>query len=273
MAKTQRPAAAAKSSPPSEQARYEQTAEERSATDRVRQRMKGEVSTPRFKVDYVKGTAQITADHEDPATALILLADAMGTGDVPFAEGLLFQLAKASRTGDEFSTREINLALATVHALEPRDATEALLASQMAIVHQATLIAGRKLQAVETIDQQNSASNMFNKLARTFAIQLDSLKRYRSSGEQKVTVHHQHVSVTAQQAVVGVHQRGGGTNENESQSHALGENAVTGPAHARGPALLGHEQAVEMPMPSASCEGKECVPDARRARWCTEGQG
>lgn len=270
MAKTQRPA---RTSPAPQKARYQQTVEERRATNRVRERMKGEAPTPRFKIEHVKGSAQISADHEDPATALILLADAMGTGDVAFAEGLLYQLAKASRTGDEFSSREINLALATMHALEPRDSTEALLAAQMAVVHQATLVAGRRLQAVETIDQQNSASNMFNKLARTFAMQLDTLKRYRSSGEQKVTVHHQHVSVTAQQAVVGVRQGGGGTHENESQSHALGENAASGPSDARGSALLSQEQTVGLPMPSAGSEGQERVPDARRLRRGTEGQG
>ncbi len=270
MAKIQRPGSA---SPAPEKARYQQTVEERRATDRVRERMKGDAPAPRFKIENIKGTAQISADHEDPATALILLADAMGTGDMAFAEGLLYQLAKASRTSDEFSSREINLALATMHALEPRDSTEALLAAQMAVVHQATLIAGRRLQAVETIDQQNSASNMFNKLARTFAMQLDTLKRYRSSSEQKVTVNHQHVSVTAQQAVVGVRQGGGGPHENESQSHALEENAAPGSSDARSQALLSQEQTVGMPMQSARCEREECVPDARRPRRGTEGQG
>ena len=78
---------------------YTQTTAEKAASERLRQRSKREAPTPRFKVDYVEGTASIGADHEDPVTALILLADAMGTGDVPFAEGLLFQLTKASRTG------------------------------------------------------------------------------------------------------------------------------------------------------------------------------
>jgi hypothetical protein len=252
---------------------YVPTEAERAAIQRVRERRKGQAPTPSFKFSEVNGTASLGADHDDPATALLLLADALGTGDIAFAEGLLLQLAKASRSGNEFAARELNLALATVHAIAPRDATEALLASHMALVHQATLVAARRLHSIETIDQQNSASNMFNKLARTFTMQMDALKRYRSSGEQKVTVHHQHVSVTAQQAVVGVRQGGGGCDENGSQSHALGENAVTGPADACRPALLSQEQALGMPMPSAGCEGQERVPDARRARWGSEGQG
>jgi hypothetical protein len=43
---------------------------------------------------------------------------------------------------------------------------------------------------VDTISQQDSASNAFNKPARTFAVQLEALKRYRTGGEQKVTVQH-----------------------------------------------------------------------------------
>jgi hypothetical protein len=34
------------------------------------------------------------------------------------------------------------------------------------------------------------AVRAFNKLARTFAAQLEALKRYRTGGEQKVTVEH-----------------------------------------------------------------------------------
>jgi hypothetical protein len=46
------------------------------------------------------------------------------------------------------------------------------------------------LSSAENIAQQDSAERTFNKLARTFAAQLEALKRYRSSGEQRVTVEH-----------------------------------------------------------------------------------
>lgn len=258
--------------PPKPKKPYTPTEAEEAAIRRLRARHKWQAPTPRFKFSDVNGTASLGADHDDPATALILLADALGTGNMAFAEGLLLQLAKATKSGNDFAARELNLALATIHAIEPRDATEALLASHMVLIHQATLVAARRLHLIETIDQQNSASNMLNKLTRTFTMQMDALKRYRSSGEQKVTVHHQHVSVTAHQAMVGVRQGGGGCDENGSQSHALGENAVPGPADARGPALLSQEQALGMPMPGAGCEGQECVSDARRPRWGSEGE-
>ena len=43
---------------------------------------------------------------------------------------------------------------------------------------------------------------MCNKLMRTFTMQMETLKRHRSSGEQKVVVEHVHVYAGGQ-AVVG----------------------------------------------------------------------
>jgi len=55
---------------------------------------------------------------------------------------------------------------------------------------------------LRTIAQQDSAERALNKLARTYATQMEALKRYRTGGEQKVTV--QHVSVSeGGQAIVG----------------------------------------------------------------------
>ncbi len=60
----------------------------------------------------------------------------------------------------------------------------------------------RKVANAETILQQDSAERAFNKLSRTFTTQMEALKRYRTGGEQKVTV--QHVSVAeGGQAIVG----------------------------------------------------------------------
>ena len=54
----------------------------------------------------------------------------------------------------------------------------------------------------KTIPQQDSAERAFNKLTRTFAMQMEALKRYRAGAEQKVTL--QHVSVAeGGQAIIG----------------------------------------------------------------------
>ena len=77
-----------------------------------------------------------------------------------------------------------------------------MLAAQMAAVHIATMTFARRLNHVENIPQQDSAARAFNTLARTFTAQMEALKRYRTGGEQKVTV--QHVTVNeGGQAVVG----------------------------------------------------------------------
>ena len=48
--------------------------------------------------------------------------------------------------------------LAMVEGVGPRDQTEAMLAAQMAAIHNATMTAARRLAHTETIIQQNSAS-------------------------------------------------------------------------------------------------------------------
>ena len=72
----------------------------------------------------------------------------------------------------------------------------------------ATMTFARRLARVENIQQQDSAEKAFNKLARTFVLQMDTLKKYRSGGEQRITV--QHVTVNdGGQAVVGNINAGG----------------------------------------------------------------
>ncbi len=89
-----------------------------------------------------------------------------------------------------------------IKGIEPKDQLEIMLAAQMAAVHMATMTFARRLAHVDQIVQQDSAERAFNKLARTFAAQMEALKRYRTGGEQRVTV--QHVSVSdGGQAIVG----------------------------------------------------------------------
>ncbi|TQE98087.1 MAG: hypothetical protein FKY71_15680 [Spiribacter salinus] len=71
------------------------------------------------------------------------------------------------------------------------------------------LTSDSKLNHVNTIPQQDSAERALNKLARTFTTQMDALKRYRTGGQQKVTVEHVTVN-SGGQAIVGAVQTGGG---------------------------------------------------------------
>ena len=89
-----------------------------------------------------------------------------------------------------------------------------MLAAQMAAVHNATMAAARRLAHVESLAQQDSASNMLNKLGRTFTAQVEALKKYRSTGEQSIRVQHVTVNDGGQAIVAGnLEARGGGHTE------------------------------------------------------------
>jgi hypothetical protein len=98
--------------------------------------------------------------------------------------------------------------LSVVNGIEPKDQVEAMLAAQMASVHMSTMTFARRLAHVENIPQQDSAERAFNKLARTFAAQVEALKRYRTGGEQPVRVEHVTVNEGGQ-AIVGNVSHGG----------------------------------------------------------------
>jgi LmbE family N-acetylglucosaminyl deacetylase len=141
-------------------------------------------------------------DHADLATGTVNLMNALGTASLPFMNGLLNQITNVASQGSEPDEASINFVLSVVDGIEPRDEIEAMLASQMAAVHLATMTFARRLAHVENIPQQDAAERAFNKLARTFTTQIEALKRYRSDGKQTVRV--ERVTVEAGgQAVVG----------------------------------------------------------------------
>src|SRR5687768_6467007 len=130
------------------------------------------------------------------------------------------------------STRGHSTSFSQSSRTSSRDQIEAMLASQMAAVHIAAMTFARRLANVDTISQQDSAERAFTKLLRTFATQMEALKRYRTGGEQKVTV--QHVSVgEGGQAIVG----------NVNQAPREGP-----PSKATAPAALNDSSSTAMPI-------------------------
>lgn len=130
------------------------------------------------------------------------------TRNEALASGLLNQIAILGSHGRRTDEAASNFALGFVDSMEPRDAAEALLLTQMATTHQATMMLACRLNHVETIPQQDAAERALNKLARTYAVQMETLKRYRSKGQQTVRVERVTVESGAQ-AVVGNVQHGG----------------------------------------------------------------
>jgi len=178
-------------------AQYKPTEEEVSVAVRQTERRKALRQAIKLAED---GALEI--DHSDKGIGTLKLLESCGTADTKFLSPLLNQLANATGKGKDVSEADLNFVLSVIADIKPRDQLEAMLASQMACVHIASMTFARRLAHVENIPQQESAEKAYNKLLRTFTSQMEALRKYRNGGEQKVTV--QHVQVNdGGQAVVG----------------------------------------------------------------------
>jgi len=184
---------------------YEPTPHEKEAVRKIADHQK---VAPSLKIEMKGTVSHMLVDHPDQGTGQALLMDAVGTKDPAFFELLLMQLVDAGSQGGKLNERGLNFMLSVVKGVEPRDQLEAMLAAQMAAVHIQTMSFARRLANVDTIQQQDSAERAFNKLARTYTTQMEAFKRYRTGGQQTVTV--EHVTVNAGgQAIVGNVETGG----------------------------------------------------------------
>jgi hypothetical protein len=187
---------------------YEPTSRECAAVKASFAKQEEKTPAPRVKIEIEEGLLNIWPDHPMPSVGIRLLMEATGTTDPTFLRALLYQLADAATTDGKTNESEVNFMLSVVKGAEPKDQVEAMLAAQMAVVHMQTMASARKLANAEYLPQQDSAERAFNKLARTFTMQIEAFKRYRTGGQQKVTV--EHVTVNAGgQAIVGNVAHGG----------------------------------------------------------------
>lgn len=158
---------------------------------------------PRMELDVQGGVMNITLKSKSQEIAALLQMEDIGTRDPDFRTGMVGQIACLGAHGRQSDDDNSNFVFSVVRAVKPRDELEALLATQMGAIHAATMMMARKLNLVNTTQQQDSAERALNKLARTYAAQMDTLKRYRTGGQQKVTVEHVTVN-SGGQAIVGV---------------------------------------------------------------------
>lgn len=133
-----------------------------------------------------------------------------GTDDEKQAQALLTHCAKALRADEatDQNPGDLVFMLSVIIDLAPRDAVERMLAVQMAATHVATIRSAGWLSRSENLPQAQTHSTAYAKLSRTFAAQVEALRKHRSGGEQRVTVHHINVA-DGGQAIVGNVQHGG----------------------------------------------------------------
>jgi len=167
-------------------------------------------------------------NHPDNALGALLLIKALGldsTGEYTLFLSHMLSMTEQNK-GPEHIEKQLNEIVSLVVGQRPKDLTEAMLCLQMAAVQ---LAIGRSMYSVmnsEALEVRSENSNAVNKLSRTFTMQMDALKRYRTKGrEQKVVVEHKHYNYVAPgaQAVFGdvtaTGEGGGVQQESASQSH------------------------------------------------------
>jgi hypothetical protein len=216
----------------SEKPKYQPTERERAVLRKQAQRREAE--TPALRVEVLSKGATLLVDHPDETVGRELLMEALGTANAHFSGGLLHTLCTAASAtkGSRLDQDWFNFMLAVITGIKPNDQLEAMLAAQMAAIHIAMMTFTQRLGTVENIPQQDSAERALNKLARTFTTQMETLKRYRTGGQQNVTVHHVSVS-DGGQAIVG------------NVTRAANDTALEKPANAT-PALAdGRQPAME----------------------------
>jgi len=250
---------------------YQPTAQELEAAKALLARRAARTPAPRVKLEPLPGGgAYIGPDHPMPALWAMALQQVFGTANLDFAALMLGDISDAATAEhDTVDEKAANGILGALHGINPGDEVEAMLATQMVATHLAAMECLRWARAPgQTFEGRDMNLRHATKLSRTYTMQVDSLKRYRSKGEQRVVVQHQHVNVTAEQAAVQVNggvdpaPEGRGTaSKPEEQPHA--------PAK---PAPLAYEPGTPLPcpdpardaMPATGSEREDPVPDARR---------
>ena len=160
-----------------------------------------------------KTDAPSTPKADNPASNLI---PTLATEESDLPGLLLLQAITTSLPfGESRDSLNERFAEAAVRSLGPRDGLEALLAVQMVHTHN---LAMNYLRRAAIKDQTTAGIELFTnfatRLLRTYTLQVDALKTYRSKGEQKVEVKHVHVH-RGGQAIVGAvnHTVAGGGDE------------------------------------------------------------
>jgi hypothetical protein len=175
---------------------HEMTRSERAIFEEVGRRIVAN-PTPRLKVSE----NQVSVDHPDRFVGDMLLMKALGTCNSDFKNGILRQLANVHER--EEKEAGVNFCMSIVAGIEPRDQTETMLATLMAVTYEAAMNSAAYLARAETYLDLDNAQRMLNKLVRSFTDLTNSLKAYRSKAEQPVTVQNVSVSEGSQAMIVG----------------------------------------------------------------------
>ncbi len=196
------------------------TPEEQQRLDRYRQRSKN--GPNKLKAHKSSKGEQVVIEMVNPDDPLIpaKFMESYGTVDSDLQSHLLNQVAssfKGLSTSDEADKEKCvqvsNTAVAILNGIQPQDELEGMLAVQMIGVHNIAMDCVGRATRTDRVDFMNTYLNGATKMLRTFAVQMEALKKYRTGGQQKMTVEHVHVNEGGQAIVGTVNQGGRGKNE------------------------------------------------------------
>ena len=162
---------------------------------------------PPVRVRVFRADGKVTSVHPPDGEEKIWwqrLNKALGTRSSDFVNASLFQIQSACRSPwGQISERAMNAALAMIEAAAPKDEIEGALAVQMACTHTAAMAVLARLDAAFASEQRVAAfGSAAARLMRTYAAQVEVLRRLRNGGQQFVRVEHVHVNDSGQ-AVIG----------------------------------------------------------------------
>src|SRR5271169_3107092 len=137
---------------------------------------------------------------------------ALGTLSSDFVNASLLQLQTAARSPlGKISETAINAALAMIEAAAPKDELEGALAVQIACTHTAAMAVLAKMDSGFVTERRIAAfGSTAARLMKTYAMQMEVLRRLRHGGQQFVRVEHVHIN-DGGQAVIGNVRRPGST--------------------------------------------------------------
>jgi hypothetical protein len=243
---------------------YQPTEQELVAAKGHLARRGARANAPRVKLEPLpSGGVCISPNHPMRALGAMALQQVFGTVNPDFAGLMLRGLSDAMAiNGDTIDEQTLNGILGALHGINPGDEVEAMLAAQMVATHLAAMECLRRAPG-QTFEGRDMNLRHATKLTRTYTMQVESLKRYRSKGEQRVVVQHQHVNVTADQAAVQVngaapdHGGRGAAPKSEERSHGQPL------AHAPEPTMWSTKPARDA-VPVAGCDGSDPLSASRR---------
>ncbi len=131
---------------------------------------------------------------------------------------LLMQIARCEDPQDATTTKAaLEKASCMMMELQPQDAFEGLLISQMVACQNQAMTCLHRAASAQIVDCREMNLRFADRFMRTFAAQIETLAKYRRGGQQKVVVEHVHVHEGGQ-AIVGniENHRGGGGDESKN---------------------------------------------------------